>query len=295
MYKRLSGFWGILAFALPLPAYAVDFFAIAGLASDSAASLEEIQPGEASPAANSDMVTQIEVGLRGNFGDNLTLSFDYASEDFSDYGENSSTSQTLSGTWETSVNDWSYMLDGTFIDMSLDGDDYLNMTMMTPSISLFADDYFFLGSAMLQEKSFDTYTDFDADATQLSVLAMRFFNSYRSNISVTFATSEEDAKNNNYDFDEEKITFGVSHRFPFNRRNFKAKLNYEMRSRDYTKVPDETLKSEEDRDRFRLRLSTQLTPSIEIEFEQDYKSRDANIAAASYDSDLTAIRFKFNR
>ena len=295
MYKRLSGLWGILAFAPPLPAYAVDFFAIAGLASDNAASLEEIQSGETSPAANSDMVSQIEVGLRGNFGDNLTLSFDYASENFSDYGENSSASQTLSGTWETSVNDWSYMLDGTFIDMTLDGDDYLDMTMMTPSISLFVDDYFFLGSAMLQEKSFDTYTDFDADATQLSVLAMRFFNSYRSNISVTFAISEEDAKNNNYDFDEKKITFGVSHRFLFNGRHLKAKLNYEVRSRDYIKVTDETLKSEEDRDRFRLRLSTQLTPSIEIEFEHDYKSRDANIAAASYDSDLTAIRFKFSR
>ena len=68
-----------------------------------------------------------------------------------------------------------------------------------------------------------------------------------------------------------------------------------MRARDYPKVSDAQLKSEEDRDRFQLRLTTRLSDHLELELDFDYKDRKADIADATYSSRLTALKLNYRR
>ncbi len=278
-----------------IPASAIEVSALVGLASDSAASLEDLAPGAQSRSSDSDFLQELEFGISGMPTNELTLSYDFSAENYSDYSENSSLTHGVSGRWNRDIGDWSYGVSVDYLDMSLDGNNYLDMIMFTPSISVFSGNDFLMASALFQDKSFDEYSEFDAELAQYSFLAIRFFNGFKSNINVNFSIAEEDAQSNTYDYDEDKITFGVSHKFAIGSRRYRGRFDYEFRSRDYTKVTDSAVRSKEDRDRFRFRLSTDMSENTEIEFEIDHKDRDANIVASTYDSQFLAMRFKYRR
>lgn len=277
------------------PLSALEISALVGLASDSAAALEELTSGANSRTGESDVLQEVEFGITGSPTEELLLSYDFNAENYSDYSENSSSTHSVGARWNRDSGDWSYGLSADYLDMSLDGSAYLEMTMLTPSVSLFAGNNFFMASALIQNKGFEEFTEFDADLTQFSLLTIRFFNNYKSNLSVTLTTAEEDANNDTYDFDEDKIAFGLSHKFVIGSRKFRGRINYEVRSRDYPKVSDAAERSEENRDRIRSRLTTSISENTEIEFELDHKDRKANIASSTYDSQLFAIRLKYRR
>lgn len=293
--KHLSAPAIMFVLVAATPASAIEISALVGLATDSAASLEDLAPGAQSRSGESDFLQELEFGISGMPTNELTLSYDFNAENYSDYSENSSSTHGVSGRWNRDIGDWSYGVSVDYLDMSLDGNDYLDMTMFTPSISLFSGKNFLMANALFQDKSFDQYSEFDAELAQYSFLAIRFFNGYKSNINVNFSIAEEDAKSNTYDYDEDKITFGVSHKFSIGARKYRGRFNYEIRSRDYTKVTDSAVRSKEDRDRFRLRLSTDVSENTEIEFEFDHKDREADIAASTYESQSLAMRFKYRR
>jgi len=277
------------------PIAALEVNASAGFGLDSAASLEDVDPNAGSQNADGDTVWMFEAGLSGQISDSLSLSYDFSTEEFADYSENSSTSHSLGGMFEKEIGNWSYSLGGDYISMALDGSDYLDMTMLIPSLGYFRNQTYLMTSAIYQDKSFVEMTQLDADMAQYSLLALQFFNNYKSNFIFGYSIADEDAATDDYDFDETKWSIGVTHPVSFGGRNYKAKISYEMRSRDYPKVSDAQLKSEEDRDRFQLRLTTRLSDHLDLEFDFDYKDRKADIADATYSSHLTALKLNYRR
>lgn len=276
-------------------ATALEINASLGLAVDSAASLEDLKPNVGSRNSDSDNVTMFEAGIAGELLAGLTISYDFSSEEFSDYSENSTVSHSVGGFYEKELGDWSFGLGGDYISMALDGTDYLDMTMFIPSLSYFRNQTYLMTSLIFQEKSFVDLTQLDADMTQYSLLAFQFFNDYRSYFSIGYSTAEENAQTPDYDFDEEKFALGVTHPIAIGGRTYETKLTYETRSRDYPKVVNSELKSDEDRDRIQFSLATSLTDNLELELFYDFKDRKANIAEATYDSHVTAIRLNFQQ
>jgi hypothetical protein len=179
--------------------------------------------------------------------------------------------------------------------MALDGDDYLDMAMFIPSLSYFRNQTYLMTSIIFQEKSFVDLTQLDSEMTQYSLLAFQFFNGYRSYFSIGYSTAEEDSETPDYDFDEKKFAIGVTHPIAIGGRTYETKLTDETRSRDYPKVVNAELKSDEDRDSIQFSLATSLTDSLELELFYDFKDRKANIADATYDSHVTALRLNFRR
>jgi hypothetical protein len=285
----------ILGFSSVGSATALETNASLGLAVDSAASLEDLSPNAGSRNSHSDNVTIFEAGIAGEPLSGLTFSYDFSSEEFSDYSENSTISHSIGGGYEREIGDWSLGLSGDYISMALDGDDYLDMAMFIPSLSYFRNQTYLMTSIIFQEKSFVDLTQLDAEMTQYSLLAFQFFNSYRSYFSIGYSTAEEDSETPDYDFDEKKFAIGVTHPIAIGGRTYETKLTYETRSRDYPKVVNAELKSDEDRDSIQFSLATSLTDSLELELFYDFKDRKANIADATYDSHVTALRLNFRR
>lgn len=291
-----SVFWvAVLLTCSSAPITALEVNASAGFGQDSAASLEDVNPNAGSRSADSDTVWMFEAGFSSQISDSLSLSYDFSGEEFVDYGENSSSSHGLGGVFEKEIGDWSYSLAGDYISMALDGSDYLDMTMFIPSLGYFRNETYLLTSVIFQDKSFVEMTELDAEMKQYSLLALQFFNNYKSNFIFGYSVADEDAATDNYDFDETKWSIGVTHPVSFAGRNYKAKISYEMRARDYPKVSNAQLKSEEDRDRFQLRLTTRLSDHLELEVDFDYKDRKADIDDATYSSHLTALKLNYRR
>lgn len=293
---RRSGFcFLVLVVFLVGSASALEINASLGLAVDSAASLEDLSPNAGSRNSDSDNVTMFEAGIAGELSEGLTISYDFSSEEFSDYSENSTISHGFGGLYEKELGDWSFGLGGDYISMALDGTDYLDMTMFIPSVSYFRNKTYLMTSLIFQEKNFVDFDQLDADMTQYSLLAFQFFNDYRSHFSIGYSTAEEDADTPDYDFDEKKLAIGVTHPIAIGGWSYETKLTYEKRSRDYPKVTNAELKNDEDRDRVQFSLATSLTNNLELELFYDFKDRKANIADATYDSHVTALRINYRR
>ena len=68
------------------PIAALEVNASAGFGLDSAASLEDVDPNAGSRNADGDTVWMFEAGLSGQISDSLSLSYDFSTEEFADYG-----------------------------------------------------------------------------------------------------------------------------------------------------------------------------------------------------------------
>ena len=77
----------VLGFSSVGSATALEINASLGLAVDSAASLEDLSPNAGSRNSNSDNVTIFEAGIAGEPLSGLSFSYDFSSEEFSDYSD----------------------------------------------------------------------------------------------------------------------------------------------------------------------------------------------------------------
>ena len=281
---------GLLAVSA-LPAAALETTAALAFGNDSAASLEELQPGAASRTAQDDTVRQFEFGLYGEPIDGLSLSYDFADEAYDAHPANNSATHSVGLRAERNMAAFAAGLGVDAMTMQLDGEDYLDMRIVSPSLSYLGDAVYLSAGISATEKDFVGNDDYDAEADSLNGLAIFFFNRFKSNVGLSLSQSAEDAEADTHDFNESKISLSVTHKTGRN----KIRLSAEQRSRDYDKVTDTTLRSREDRDWLRATLTRQMLEDVSLQLDYDYKDRTANIVDATYDSSFVGLRLIYRR
>jgi len=267
-----------------------------GLASDSAAALEDLLPNATNAQGRDDIIGSFELNATHQINDNISIGADAMTEQYTTFDENNSTSLGVNGQLSYDLDALSLSVDGHVMSISLDGDDFLDLTMVTPALGYLNDAGLYAGlSATGMNKGFKTMPDFDADQLSVSAMGIFFFNNFKSNVVLRLSDASEDAGNNNYDYEES--TYSVSTTLPVDvgPRGSRLKLTYENRDRDYTKAVDVGQKTNEARDRGRIILDTSLTSRLTLRSEYDYKDRKSNMPQATYDSSELSLKLIYRQ
>ena len=264
---------------------AVGFEMHMGLTADSAATLDELVSDAANAEGRDDIIGTLELNAVYKINDNISIGAEAMSETFQTFSENDSTTLGVSGQLTYDIDALSMSVDGNAMAITLDGDEFLDLTMITPSLGYLGESGVYAGvSATGMNKGSKTVPDFDADQLSVSAMGIFFFNNYKSNVMLRLSDASEDATNNNYDYEESVYSVSTNLPLDFGPHGSRLKLTYENRDRNYTKVIDYGQKSTEARDRGRIILDSPLTNHLTLRSEYDYKDRKSDLPQATYDS-----------
>ena len=265
------------------------------LLSDSAVTIEAADIGT-DMDANSDSAVAFMFGTEYQLNKKLSVSYEFYNEGYQDLSENDTQYHSFNASYDRNIGPLDFFLNASHMDMTLDGDDFLVMDLIIPSLSYYFDSGIYLNlSHTWIDKSFEEFNDFDAKNNATGITAYYFFSNSKAYISLNYTQGEESANTDNNDYDEDTTT--LAFQYPVSTGDYKSKFNisYSARQRDYAKVTDTVnIKSREERDRLKVYLDTELNDNWALRATYDFKDRDSNLAASTYESHYFGFRVTYN-
>jgi hypothetical protein len=265
------------------------------LLSDSAVTIEAADIGT-NLESNSDTAVAFMLGAEYQINKQLSVSYEFYNESYQDLSENDTQYHSLNASFDRNIGPLDFFLNTSHMDMSLDGEVFLVMDLIIPSLSYYFDSGIYLNlSHTWIDKSFDAFSDFDAKNNASGITAYYFFADSKAFVSLNYTQGEENANSDNNDYDEDTTT--VTFQYPINISDNKSKFNisYSARQRDYDKVTDiVNVKSREERDRLKIYLDTELNDRWALRATYDFKDRNSNLAASTYESHYFGFRVTYN-
>lgn len=282
--KTLSAIAGNLSYSAELT-----------LLSDSAVTIEAADIGT-DMDANSDSAVAFMFGTEYQLNKKLSVSYEFYNEGYQDLSENDTQYHSFNASYDRNIGPLDFFLNASHMDMTLDGDDFLVMDLIIPSLSYYFDSGIYLNlSHTWIDKSFEEFNDFDAKNNATGITAYYFFADSKAYISLNYTQGEESANTDNNDYDEDTTT--LAFQYPVSTGDYKSKFNisYSARQRDYAKVTDTVnIKSREERDRLKVYLDTELNDNWALRATYDFKDRDSNLATSTYESHYFGFRVTYN-
>lgn len=265
------------------------------LLSDSAVTIEAADIGT-DMDANSDSAVAFMFGTEYQLNKKLSVSYEFYNEGYQDLSENDTQYHSFNASYDRNIGPLDFFLNASHMDMTLDGDDFLVMDLIIPSLSYYFDSGIYLNlSHTWIDKSFEEFNDFDAKNNATGITAYYFFSNSKAYISLNYTQGEESANTDNNDYDEDTTT--LAFQYPVSTGDYKSKFNisYSARQRDYAKVTDTVnIKSREERDRLKVYLDTELNDNWALRATYDFKDRDSNLATSTYESHYFGFRVTYN-
>ena len=265
------------------------------LLSDSAVTIEAADIGT-DMDANSDSAVAFMFGTEYQLNKKLSVSYEFYNEGYQDLSENDTQYHSFNASYDRNIGPLDFFLNASHMDMTLDGDDFLVMDLIIPSLSYYFDSGIYLNlSHTWIDKSFEEFNDFDAKNNATGITAYYFFSNSKAYISLNYTQGEESANTDNNDYDEDTTT--LAFQYPVSTGDYKSKFNisYSARQRDYAKVTDTVnVKSREERDRLKVYLDTELNDNWALRATYDFKDRDSNLATSTYESHYFGFRVTYN-
>ena len=290
----LPSYIALLAHSLSTNAGALSYNAELTLLSDSAVTIEAANIST-NAEASSDTATAQLLGAGYQFNNSLSLSYEFYNEGYQDLSENDTQYHSFNASYDRNIGPFDFFLNTSHMDMTLDGDDFLAMNLVIPSLSYYFESGIYLNvSHTWIDKSFDTFTDFDAKNNATGITAYYFFANSKAYVSLNHTQGNEQANSDDNDYDEDTTT--VAFQYPISIGAYASKLNisYSVRERDYSKVTDIlNIKSREERDRFKVYINSEITDNWSVRATYDFMDRDSNLALSTYKSNYFGLRVSY--
>lgn len=155
-------------------------------------------------------------------------------------------------TWKTSLLDAGINVEK--FAATLDGDDYLDLVQVTPSISrLIRNKVFLRGAFTRANKSYDAFPGRDAINSAYRADAYMLIDNMDRYIAVGFQNGDEDADDSAFDYEALRWNMTYGHTFAVAARDMKLKASLSHEGRTYD-VEDESIGGNRQDKRLRLRL-----------------------------------------
>ncbi len=166
----------------------------------------------------------------------------------------------------------------------LDNDSYLDMHLVSPSISGFASDRLFLRAAYTYlRKGFVTSANLDTNTDMAAFDAYRFFAKLKGYIALGLRYEDENAAGPQYDY--RGLQGSVKAQIPFRllKRNARAKLSYSYGERNYRNITPSIGKERfEKRSTWNVALEVPLNKAITFKPSFRFVDRDSNNPVYDY-------------
>ena len=266
----------------------------AGFLYDSNVSLDEIDL----TSRRGDQATIIRAGVSVDhqFSDKIDGSVGYSISDksYDEFSEFDLRTGLLSASIDGKVADKTKLgLQLNHADSQLNGDDYLQLTKVSPNLSWFLSKSQYLRISIdYTDKSFDGRPTRDAEDVGLGVDWYYFLNSTKNYFVFGYDFNQEDAIDNAFDFSGNTFKFSWINKPEFIGLNSKFRLGFRYEIRDYDDpISGDGVTSRSD-DRLRLFSKFEITPvkNVVVELEYEYSDFESTEDVFTYDQDILLLK-----
>ena len=167
----------------------------------------------------------------------------------------------------------------------LDGDSFLDITRVSPSLSrMFGDRLYLRGAYVRAEKSYRERGERDAVDEGFRADAYFLLDGMQRYVAVALERASEDASSDTLDYHRlgTKLTYG--HRLDAGSLPVDVKAHVRVESRDYRSLPDSAERPrQDDRRRVGLEIGLPLGDYFEVSGQADYADNASTLESAAYD------------
>jgi hypothetical protein len=202
----------------------------------------------------------------------------------------------LSAGGSTDLGGVSLGLDYSYSFVRLDNDAFLDLQLLTPSVSGFIGDRTYARAYyQYQDKNFDVLDGRDAETHAGGARVFYFFMDSRAFFSVNGEYESEDAVDPQFDFDGFLLGADLNLPVPVV-PGAEANFGFSYRERDYDSItPSIGEVREEDRSRFEAGLEVPIVGGLSLVAEYEYTDRNSNLPIADYNEHVGRglLRYSF--
>lgn len=185
----------------------------------------------------------------------------------------------------------------SYYDISgdLGGSPYLEMSRISPAISTFiGDDYYLRAEVTFVEKEFEINTDRDSDSMELTVSGYHFMNGGNSFFSGSFTNKRENADNDLFDNRANEIKVAWNKKMdwvPGKATSLKAGFKLENKAYSGADSAGDGNKRSDVRSGLNIELTQELGYGMYVKGLYDYTTTTSNLDTQDADQDIVSLHF----
>lgn len=181
---------------------------------------------------------------------------------------------------------------GNLAQASLQGDEYLTFTQVSPYLShQFGDALFLRLSYAATDKSFEGRPQRDATSDAVGADAYVFLNGTKRYLAIAGKAIEEDANSDEFDYSGGSARVRLVERFDALDREITLRTGVEFEQRDYDATyPGIGAPREDKRTALDVSLEAPVANNVFVEGSYRYGAYDSNLATANYDEHVTSLK-----
>ena len=279
---------------MPAPTFSAEI--AVGAEYDSNVSVEEVDAtsGESDHA----IILDLEVGMDQQINERteLSLSYDFSNSRYNEFSQVDRQTHILGADLAYDVGNLNTGVSAYYIDARLDGDGFLELTRVSPSLSGFISKRWFArGAYVFSDKTLDDRPDRDAQ-THAGEADLYFFRrGLRSYFNLGYQFKDEDAEAARYDFRSHNLKLRYIHRAELFSRLAKIELSWRFEDRDYlSETPSIGADRDDTRNRWKVDLEYPVTDQATIQLYGGYADYESNLPAADYYQTVFGTRFLYS-
>jgi hypothetical protein len=264
-----------------------------GVEYDSNVSVEEVDAtsGEGDYALTMDLGLEAKKGFTEKF--DAAVSYDFSQSLYDEFSQVDRQTHIFGGDVAYSATLLDTGLSGYYIHSRLDGDKFLELVRVSPSLSGFlAKKWYARGAYVYSDKSIEERPERDAD-THAGEFDLYFFRrGLRSYFNFGYRYRDENAQADQYDYTSNSVKLRYIHRWELFSRLAKLELSWRYEDRDYEGItPSIGEEREDERHRWRADLEVPLVGAAAVQFYYGYSDYESNFPSADYTQYLVGTRF----
>lgn len=262
----------------------------AGIAYDSNVGVAGVgQSGEGDTVYHFGLDAGAEIGLTDNVS--LNVAYGFSIDQYQDFSTFSQQNHSILAGLQAQLNDLTLGFTYTYIATLLDGDGFLNMQVISPSIAGFVSDSVYLRAAYTRyEKDFDTLNARDASSDIGNLDAFIFFDEYRSFLNLRATVEQEDADGSRFDYDGFAVGAFLELAVDGFGRENTLELGASYRKRDYENItPSIGTTRRDEKLEFEVALEVPLTEVAHIRGSYKNAVRTSNLPVADYNEQIVSF------
>ena len=182
-----------------------------------------------------------------------------------------------------------------YINSRLDGDKFLELYRVSPSVSGFlARKWFARGAYVFSDKSIENRPGRDANTHSGEADLYYFRRGLRSYFNLGYRYKNEDADADRLDYTSNSVKLRYIHRFEIFSRLAKLELAWRYEDRDYSSItPSIDEDRSDDRHRWRADFEIPVLGRSALQFYYGYANYSSNYPSADYTQNLFGTRFLY--
>jgi hypothetical protein len=238
-----------------------------------------------------DMKYEIEQGR------DISAGYSYKSKRYTDFDQFDLDTHLLSLAYGHKWQGLNFDIALRHADAQLDGQDFLTLTQLSPSVATFISKKHYLrGSYTNIDKTLNNRPQRDATADQFSLDYYFFSNGLNSYWIAGIKNRSEDAGDQIYDYTGFTYRLAYKFRDEVLDKPTQYTLDYRYRNRDYDESINPELQAfrSDSRDRLTISAKTDLSKELELVLEARYIKNNSNLSRLNYNESIVSVAMQYN-